>query len=452
MSDINPIERKLPFSLEAEQAVLGSVLIAPNSFNEIADIITSDDFYLDEHRELYLTMQELFLQSRDIDLVTVIDMLVRRGIYDATSGKEYLRTLAKIVPTASNVRDYANIVKDKSMLRRLIEVCDEISNIAYSEGENVSDLIDMAENKILSISRGTERSGLVHIKEIIMREFESFTKAAENPDETVGIPSGFSDLDRVIVGMSPGDLVLIGARPGMGKTSFAMNVAVNFAKRSRKKVCVFSLEMSAQQLASRLLASEARIDSTTMRRGTLSDEEWARLADASTNLSMCEIYIDDTSGIGVAGMKAKLRRMKDVGLVVVDYLQLIQSDRRSDNRVQEVADISRNLKLLAKEMQIPLICCAQLSRGPESRQDKRPMLSDLRDSGAIEQDADIVMFIYRGEYYKTSGAEYEDAEIIIAKNRHGPVGNVKIGWFGKYTKFVTIADDSYEQLSGGNEQ
>ena len=242
MSDINPIERKLPFSLEAEQAVLGSVLIAPNSFNEIADIITSDDFYLDEHRELYLTMQELFLQSRDIDLVTVIDMLVKRGIYDTASGKEYLKTLAQIVPTASNVRDYANIVKDKSMLRRLIEVCDEISNTAYSEGESVSDLIDIAENKILSIARGTERSGFVHIKDIIIREFESFTKAAENPDEIIGIPSGFSDLDRVIVGMSPGDLVLIGARPGMGKTSFAMNIAVNFAKRSRKKVCVFSLK------------------------------------------------------------------------------------------------------------------------------------------------------------------------------------------------------------------
>jgi replicative DNA helicase len=328
-------------------------------------------------------------------------------------------------------------------------VCDEISNTAYSEGESVSDLIDIAENKILSIARGTERSGFVHIKDIIIREFESFTKAAENPDEIIGIPSGFSDLDRLIVGMSPGDLVLIGARPGMGKTSFAMNIAVNFAKRSRKKVCVFSLEMPGQQLALRLLASEARIDSTKMRCGTLSDDEWARLADASTNLSMCEIYIDDTSGIGVAGMKAKLRRMKDVGLIVVDYLQLIQSDRRSENRVQEVADISRNLKLLAKEMQIPLICCAQLSRGPESRQDKRPMLSDLRDSGAIEQDADIVMFLYRGEYYKTSGAEYEDAEIIIAKNRHGPVGNVKIGWFGKYTKFVTIADDSYEQLASG---
>ena len=278
----------------------------------------------------------------------------------------------------------------------------------------------------------------------MIKQFKYYQSIAEHPDENDALPTGFSDLDRTVVGMSPGDLVLVGARPGMGKTSFAMNVAVNASKKlGGKSVCVFSLEMSSEQLASRLLSSEALVDSTALRRGTLSSDDWRRLAEASAILSECNIYIDDTSGITIAGMRSKLHRMKNVGLIVIDYLQLMQSDRRIDNRVNEVAEISRNLKLLAKEMNVPLICCAQLSRGPESRTDKRPMLSDLRDSGAIEQDADMVMFLYREEYYKTTGAAEEEAEVIVAKNRHGSVGNVKVGWIGKYTKFIT-RDNSYE--------
>ncbi len=429
--------RKMPFSLEAEQSVLGSILISPDCFDVIADSISSQDFYLEEHRQIYLAMQELFLKNKDIDPVLVMDTLVKLGVYDETGGKEYLRTLAEIVPSASNVRDYALIVRDKAKLRALIAVCEEVSNSAYTEGEDTEHLIDSAESRILGLSQGSEKGGFVHIRDVLIKQFNAIQEIAENPDANTATPTGFSDLDRTLVGMAPGDLVLIGARPGMGKTSFAMNIAVNVAKKQKIPVCVFSLEMSAEQLTSRLLSSEALVDSTSLRRGSLTRDDWRRLAEASSILSECDIYIDDTSGITIAGMRAKLHRMKNVGLVVVDYLQLMQSDRRIDNRVQEVADISRGLKLLAKEMGIPLICCAQLSRGPESRTDKRPMLSDLRDSGAIEQDADMVMFLYRGEYYKTTGAAEEEAEVIVAKNRHGSVGNVPIGWIGKYTKFLT---------------
>ncbi len=427
----------MPFSLEAEQSVLGSILISPDCFDAIADAVTSQDFYLEEHRQIYLAMQELFLKNKDIDPVLVIDTLVKLGVYDESGGKEYLRTLAEIVPSASNVRDYAAIVRDKAKLRALIQVCDEVSAAAYTEGEDTDYLIDSAESRILGLSQGSEKGGFVHIRDVLIKQFNAIQEIAENPDANTATPTGFSDLDRTLVGMAPGDLVLIGARPGMGKTSFAMNIAVNVAKKQKIPVCVFSLEMSAEQLTSRLLSSEALVDSTTLRRGSLTRDDWRRLAEASSILSECDIYIDDTSGITIAGMRAKLHRMKNVGLVVVDYLQLMQSDRRIDNRVQEVADISRGLKLLAKELGVPLICCAQLSRGPESRTDKRPMLSDLRDSGAIEQDADMVMFLYRGEYYKTTGAAEEEAEVIVAKNRHGSVGNVPIGWIGKYTKFLT---------------
>ncbi len=433
--------RKMPFSLEAEQAVLGSILISPECFDVIADSVSSADFYLEEHRQIYLAMQELFLKNKDIDPVLVMDTLVKLGVYDESGGKEYLRTLAEIVPSASNVKDYAVIVRDKAKLRALIAVCDEVSAAAYTEGEDTDYLIDSAESRILGLSQGSEKGGFVHIRDVLIKQFNAIQEIAENPDANSATPTGFSDLDRTLVGMAPGDLVLIGARPGMGKTSFAMNIAVNVAKKQKIPVCVFSLEMSAEQLTSRLLSSEALVDSTTLRRGSLSRDDWRRLAEASSVLSECDIYIDDTSGITIAGMRAKLHRMKNVGLVVVDYLQLMQSDRRIDNRVQEVADISRGLKLLAKELGIPLICCAQLSRGPESRQDKRPMLSDLRDSGAIEQDADMVMFLYRGEYYKTTGAAEEEAEVIVAKNRHGSVGNVPIGWIGKYTKFLTKEHD-----------
>ena len=440
------MQKNLPCALEAEQSVLGSILIDPNCFADLTEIIHADDFYLDEHGEIFYAMQDLFAKSREIDLVTLIDTLVSRGVYNEEESKKYIKVIAQTVPSAANVLDYAKIVREKSLLRSLIGAADEIRETAFSAQGDVKDIIDSAEAKVFSIAQGSESKGFVHIREAISRTYERLDLLARDKNAASGTPTGFSALDRTIVGLGEGDLVLIGARPGMGKTSFAMNVATNIAKSTQKNVCVFSLEMSAEQLASRMLSSEALVDSYAIRSGNLSTDQYKKLADAAADLSESNILIDDTTGITVTRMKAKLRRVKNLGLVVVDYLQLMQGERNSDNRVLEVGDISRGLKILAKELKIPVICCAQLSRGPESRTDKRPMLSDLRDSGAIEQDADIVMFLYRDEYYKAPGeGEQSVAECIVAKNRHGSTGTVKLGWIGQFTKFITQDLDHEEE-------
>ena len=440
------MQKNLPCALEAEQSVLGSILIDPNCFADLTEIIHADDFYLDEHGEIFYAMQDLFAKSREIDLVTLIDTLVSRGVYNEEESKKYIKVIAETVPSAANVLDYAKIVREKSLLRSLIGAADEIRETAFSAQGDVKDIIDSAEAKVFSIAQGSESKGFVHIREAISRTYERLDLLAIDKDAASGTPTGFSALDRTIVGLGEGDLVLVGARPGMGKTSFAMNIATNIAKSSQKNVCVFSLEMSAEQLASRMLSSEALVDSYAIRSGNLSTDQYKKLADAAADLSESNILIDDTTGITVTRMKAKLRRVKNLGLVVVDYLQLMQGERNSDNRVLEVGDISRGLKILAKELKIPVICCAQLSRGPESRTDKRPMLSDLRDSGAIEQDADIVMFLYRDEYYKAPGeGEQSVAECIVAKNRHGSTGTVKLGWIGQFTKFITQDLDHEEE-------
>ncbi len=443
------LNRKLPFSLIAEQSLLGSILIDPASINEIADIIKPDDFYITEHKQIYLAATELFMTNREIDVVTLIDTLVHKGIYSKSGGEDYIRTLADVVPTALNVKDYAKIVKEKSALRQLIEACGEINETAFSEQESASGIIELAESKIFAIAQGRDTKNFRHIRDVLGSVYNTLHELTVNPEAASGTPTGFSGLDRVLVGMGSSDLILVGARPGMGKTSFALNIATNVAQSTRKKVCVFSLEMSAEQLVTRILSSEALVDSHELRSGKLSGDSWEKIADASSRLAGCDILIDDTSGLTVTEMKAKLRRVDNLGLVIVDYLQLMQSDRRIDNRVQEVAEISRSLKIMAKELSVPIICCAQLSRGPESRTDKKPMLSDLRDSGAIEQDADVVMFLYRNEYYKTDATPGENntaniAEVIIAKNRHGSTGTVKMGWIGQYTKFRTIADNLQE--------
>ena len=443
------LNRKLPFSLIAEQSLLGSILIDPASINEIADIVKADDFYITEHKQIYLAATELFMTNREIDVVTLIDTLVHKGIYNKSGGEDYIRTISEVVPTALNVKDYAKIVKEKSALRQLIAVCGEINESAYSEQESAGGIIELAESKIFAIAQGRDTKNFRHIRDVLGSVYNNLHELSTNPDAAHGTPTGFSGLDRVLVGMGSSDLILVGARPGMGKTSFALNIATNVAQSTKKKVCVFSLEMSAEQLVTRILSSEALVDSHELRSGKLSSDSWEKIADASSRLASCDILIDDTSGLTVTEMKAKLRRVDNLGLVIVDYLQLMQSDRRIDNRVQEVAEISRALKIMAKELSVPIICCAQLSRGPESRTDKKPMLSDLRDSGAIEQDADVVMFLYRNEYYKTDATPGENnaaniAEVIIAKNRHGSTGTVKMGWIGQYTKFRTIADNIEE--------
>ncbi len=433
------MQRNLPCALEAEQSVLGSILIDPNCFADLTEILRAEDFYLEEHGEIFYAMYDLFSKSREIDLVTLIDTLVSRGVYNEEESKKYIKIIAETVPSAANVLDYAQIVKEKSLLRSLIGASDEIREMAFSAQGAVKDIIDSAEQKVFAIAQGSENKGFVHIREAISRTYARLDLLARDKAAASGTPTGFSALDRTLVGLGEGDLVIVGARPGMGKTSFCMNLATNIAKSTKKNVCVFSLEMSAEQLASRMLSSEALVDSYAIRSGELTSEQYKQLADAAAELSESNILIDDTTGITVTRMKAKLRRVKNLGLVVVDYLQLMQGEgRRTDNRVLEVGDISRGLKILAKELKIPVICCAQLSRGPESRTDKRPMLSDLRDSGAIEQDADIILFLYRDEYYKEPGpGEQSVAECIVSKNRHGSTGTVKLSWIGQFTKFLT---------------
>ena len=436
MSDMSI--RKLPFSLEAEQSVLGAILIDPPCYMEIGEIVSYSDFYLEEHQNIFLAMQELFSQSRDIDLVTLIDTLVRKGVYDEAGGRNYIKIIAEIVPSSANVKEYARIVYEKSLLRRLIAATEEISETAYSEQDDVMDVINSAEQKIFDIAQVKKTHDFVPIQEVLLRSLDELNRNQQNKGKLPGVPTGFSALDRVLVTMGDSDLVLVGARPGMGKTSFALNIATQAALQTGKAVCIFSLEMSAEQLVQRLLSSEALVDSHSMRSGELTAEHWESLAVAASRLSGTNIFIDDSTGISATGMKAKLRRVKNLGLVVIDYLQLMKSDIKTDNRVQEVADISRNLKLLAKELRVPVVTCAQLSRSVESRQDKTPMLSDLRDSGAIEQDADIVMFLHREDYYNDDPDKANLAHVIIAKNRHGSTGKVDMGWQGQYTKFISI--------------
>ena len=439
--------RKLPFSMPAEQSLLGAILIDPAALNEVAVSVKADDFYLEEHKQIYLAMTELFLASHEIDVVTLIDRLVTGGVYDKSGGEDYLRTLSEAVPDAMNVKDYARIVKDKSVLRQLILAANEISESAYSEQDSVSAVLDHAENLIYQVAQGKDTQNFRSISEVLQTFYDNLHQLQENPEAVAGTKTGFSALDQVLAGMGKTDLILVGARPGMGKTSFALNVATNVAKQTGKKVCFFSLEMSAEQVVSRMVSSEALVNSYSLRTGKLTSEDWEHLAYAASELAKCNILIDDTSGMTVTAMKAKLRREKDLGLVVIDYLGLMQGDKRAENRVQEVSAISRALKIMAKELGVPIICCAQLSRGPESRTDNRPQLSDLRDSGAIEQDADTVIFLYRSEYYKKDEKSMNDmsiAEVIVAKNRHGETRTVKMGWNGQYTKFVTI-DESAPQ-------
>ena len=445
------LNRSMPASVIAEQSLLGSVLIDPQKISDIAGIISEDDFYLNDHAQIYIAMKQLFNESHEIDTVTLIDTLVHNGVYDKGRSQDYIFSLADIVPNALNILDYARIIKEKSLLRQLIATCGEVIDEAQSEQEEVSNIINSAQNKIFNIAQGRDTKSFKHIRDVIRDVYGTLDMLRKDKNALQGTKTGFSRLDNVLVGMGNSDFVLVGARPGMGKTSFCLNVATNVALQNpNKEVCIFSLEMSAEQLVSRILSSEAMIGSYAMRSGQLTDDDWLKLAEATNRLVNTEIMIDDTAGITVTDMRAKLRkeisRKKELGLIVIDYLGLMQSDRRIDNRVQEVSEISRSLKLMAKDFNVPILCCAQLSRGPEGRTSKKPMLSDLRDSGAIEQDADVVMFLYRDDYYKSEEVNpdksAEICEVIIAKNRHGSTGSVKMGWIPQFTKFRTVADEN----------
>ena len=446
------IIKQMPVSIEAEQALLGSIIVNPDAFDKIGGMITVDDFYLTEHKHIYSAFLSMYSKSKTIDVVTLVNALVEQGDRDEAGGIQYIRILAESVPSSSNIKDYARIVKDKSTLRRLITVCDEISADAYSETEEVRVVIDSAEQKIFDISHNNDTKEFRHIRDVLQNVYKDIEVLSETKGAVTGTKTGFSGLDRMLIQMGKGDLVIVGARPGMGKTSFALNIATNVAKSTKKSVAIFSLEMSAEQLVTRIISSEALVDSRSLRTGDLKSEDWSNIVDVITTLSGSDIYIDDTSAISTTEMKSKLRRLPNLGLVVIDYIGLMQTTANTDNRAQQVGEISRNLKIMAKDFGIPIVCCAQLNRGTESRPGagKRPTLSDLRDSGSIEQDADIVLFLYRDEYYKDiSGAQADEAaadsantaEVIVAKNRHGSVGNVKMGWIGQFTKFRTLEDD-----------
>ena len=448
--------RKLPMSLEAEQAVLGAILIKPEAFAEITGILHAEDFYLEEHKKIFIALQSMFLSSRSVDTVTLVNTLVSQGAYrDSESGILYLTQLAEAVPTAANIKDYAKIVHDKAILRALIGACDDISADAYGEEGEVETILDASAQKIFDIAQKKDSREFKHIRDVMQVVYRDLQELSENPDKISGVRTGFSALDSVLVQLGKGDIVIVGARPGMGKTSFAMNIATQVAKSEKKAVAVFSLEMSAEQLALRMLASEALVDSRTLRSGRILPEDWQRLADATNMLAGCDILIDDSTGVTPTDMKAKLRRVENLGMIVIDYLQLMQSGKKIENRAQEVGEISRNLKIMAKDLGVPVICCAQLSRNPEGRGNatKKPMLSDLRDSGSIEQDADIVLFLYRDEYYKTTDAgaakaaeeAANTAEIIVAKNRHGAVGTVTMGWNAQFTKFRTLDETERQE-------
>lgn len=433
---------KLQYSLEAEQSVLGAILIDSSCLNKIAEIIPSPDyFFLSNHKIIYSKIIEMFTVGEPIDYITVLDKLRLGGKDEDNSFKSYLLQLAEIVPSVSNAEFYAEIVRDKYNVRVLTNTAREIINDAESEKFDPSELLNSAEQKIFDIRRGKESRGLQRVNEIIVQTFDRLD--ALNSDDSLdytGVPTGIKDLDRVIMGLNKTDLILLAARPGMGKTSFALNIAEYAAINKEKKVAFFSLEMSKEQLASRMLSTKGQISGQNLRTGKLTDKEWERLIEAGDILSKAQIYIDDTPGITIPEMKAKLRRLGNVDLVVIDYLQLMSSAKRIDNRVQEISEITRNLKIMAKELDVPVLTLSQLSRASEQRTDHKPVLSDLRDSGSIEQDADIVMFLYREGYYE-NGDVSEDkdnnsGECIVAKNRHGETRSVPLHWQGEYMRFT----------------
>ena len=442
------LQKKMPYSLDAEQSVLGSIIIDPECFDDIAQIVKIDDFYLEIHREIFSAMYDFKIQSKPIDVITLVNSLVSNGVYeDEAAARSYIKLLVDIIPSSANAKDYAKIVYDKSILRRLIEASDAIQKDAYSEGDSVENIVDLAEQRVFEIAQKNEKRDFVHIRDVIHQTYNRLSELQEaEGDEATGLKTGFGDLDNVLVGLGKGSLVIVGARPGVGKTSFCLNLATNIAKRSKKAVCIFSLEMSNEQLVSRIISSEATIESHKLRTGKLETRDWDNMANAVSTLSETNIYIDDTTDVSITGMKAKLRRVKNLGLVVIDYLQLMESEksRKDGSRVNEIADISRGLKKLAMELDVPLITCSQLSRGTEKEKERQPMLSDLRDSGSIEQDADMVIFLSR-DYYGKDPDKANQVDVIIAKNRHGGLGTVKMGWYGQYTRFQPLETNLTEE-------
>ena len=432
--------RRVPWSPEAEQAVLGSCLIDPACLSDVLTAVRAADFYLQQNRDIFDTIFNMFTFGMAIDPVTVLDQMKVRGVYDADSSPQYLRELMRLTPTAANVLKYAAIVRDQALLRNVITVCEETIETAASGAGEANDVLDLAEKKIYALRQDRIVGGLVPASQVVQAVYTGLSELAASGQAIPGMPTGFRDLDRRILGMNKGDFILVAARPGMGKTSIGLNICLNAAKATGKTVAIFSLEMSREQLVTRFLASEGMIPLGNLLTGNLSDDEWHRAARAASAVAATNIWLNDNPTLTVAEMNAQCRRLKNLGLVMIDYLQLMQGSGSGHNwagetRTQAVSDISRMMKIMAKELNVPVLCLSQLSRANEQRQDKRPMLSDLRESGSIEQDADIVLGLYRDGYYNQESENPNLTEINVLKNRHGETGRDYLAWLGEYTAF-----------------
>lgn len=437
------IDRQPPYSQEAEQAVLGAMLLDKEAIIAGTELLREDDFYRDAHRLIFQAIKSLELKGEEVDLVTVTETLREKDALDKCGGMSYLATLANMVPSSAGIRYYAGIVQNKAMLRRLIRITGEINLRCYEEQDDVISLLGQAEQSIFELGQGKSRGGLLPIRDMIPEMVEQIEALSKRQEGITGIPSYFKALDQFTSGWQPSDLIILAARPSMGKTAFALNLAESAAVRAKVPVAIFSLEMSREQLLLRFISSRANIEQTALRNGRLNPDEWTKLVDAAAVLSAAPIYIDDTPGITVTELRSRARRLKaehDLKFILIDYLQLMSGDSKGkgDNRQQEISDISRSLKALARELKVPVIALSQLSREVEKTADKRPGLSHLRESGALEQDADMVMFIYREEYYDRNTERRGVAEIIVAKHRNGPVGTIDLGFDDRYTKFFNL--------------
>ncbi|MFL1676151.1 replicative DNA helicase [Paenibacillus dendritiformis] len=446
------VDRIPPQNLEAEQAVLGAILLQAEALITAMERIQPEDFYDPAHQMIYEAMIELGEENQPVDLITLTAKLQAKQQLEDVGRISYLTKLANAVPTAANVDYYAQIIEEKSMMRRLIRTATQIVSEGYSGGEDVSGLLSDAERRILEISNRRSSSGFIAIKDVLMDVYERVEFLSEHQGGTTGIPSGFPDLDKMTSGFQRSDLIIVAARPSVGKTAFALNIAQNVGVRAKETVAIFSLEMSAAQLVQRMICAESNVDAGRLRTGQLEDDDWEKLTMSIAALSEAEVYIDDTPGVTVADIRAKCRRLKKergLGMILIDYLQLIHGrGKPGENRQQEVSEISRTLKQIARELEVPVIALSQLSRGVEQRQDKRPMMSDLRESGSIEQDADIVAFLYRDDYYNQDTEKKNIIEIIIAKQRNGPVGTVELVFLKNFNKFVSYERNHHEMPTG----
>ncbi|TDL72343.1 replicative DNA helicase [Rhodococcus qingshengii] len=435
-------DRLPPQNIEAEQAVLGAIFLEPSSLTVATEILIPEDFYRASHQKIFNAMLKLNDEGKVVDLVTVTEELAAAKLIEDTGGVSYLSELASSVPTAANIEYYARIVEEKSLLRRLIRTATEIASDGYSREDEVEALLSEAEKNILAVAQRKNAGSFHNIKDVLVRTYDNIEEMHNRVGEITGISTGFAELDRMTAGFQRNDLIIVGARPSVGKTAFALNIAANVATKTGENVAIFSLEMGAEQLVMRMLCSEGNIDAQRLRTGSLTDDDWGKLTMAMGSLSNSGIFIDDTPGVRISDIRSKCRRLQQehgLGMILIDYLQLILGSGRSgENRQQEVSEISRSLKQLARELKVPVIALSQLSRGVEQRQDKRPMMSDIRESGSIEQDADIVAFLYRDDYYDKESENKNIIEIIIAKQRNGPTGTVSLAFVKEYNKFVNL--------------